>query len=383
MSGAELAHAYGVSRMAVSKKAKRAIEQGLGEIAMGEDRYSFVLDDGRYSFTRIESVKLLDIGDFDSFPIEKKRESQLKLDLVRAYQHRGTQSYEEFVANLPRKYSTLQISRRQFFRWMGWVEGCPKGKSPLPLLLDRRGRSSKKRKFGEQMQERVVQMMRAKPHRKVRRMYEYLKDIYDDVPSYEVVRRFVEKYKREHEFEISFSMSPERTKGRYKPAGGSMSAGVIAAHQVWELDATPADVICSDGKRYTINGMIDVYSRRVIMSVESSSSSYAVGRMMRKAILKFGVPQTVKIDNGKEYLSEHFASICQRLEIDRVVCPPYSGEYKPHVERFFKTMSHELFEEVDGYIGHSVSDREKIQDQKSHKAKLESRARWRAELQGG
>jgi len=226
-------------------------------------------------------------------------------------------------------------------------------------------------------------MYLAKPHRAVRRMYEYLQTLYDEVPSYEIVRRFVDKYKQDNAFEVAFALSPDKCKGKFKPAGGSMSAHVLGANLLWELDATPADVICSDGKRYTLSGMIDVYSRRVIVTVEATASSFAIGRLMRKAILKFGVPSEVKIDNGKDYLSNHFASMCDRLQINRVVCPPYSGEYKPHIERFFKRLSHELFEEIDGYIGHSVSDRQALQDQTSHRGKMESRKAWRESHKNG
>jgi len=383
MNGTELAHLHGLSKMSISKKAKKALENGLSVIDVGEDKYRFVLLNGKYDFSKVEAVKLFEVDDFESFPLAKRKEAQLKLDLVKAYNNRGAKSYEQFMSELPRKYNTLNIKRRGFFLLLKAVRECPKGKSPLPLLLDRRGKAPKAKKFHEQMQDEVVKMYLAKPHRAVRRMYEYLQTMYDDVPSYEIIRKFVDKYKETHAFEVAFAQSPDKAKGKFKPAGGSMSAHVLGANMLWELDATPADVICSDGKRYTISGMIDVYSRRVVMSVEASSSSYAIGRMMRKAILKFGVPSEVKIDNGKDYLSNHFASMCDRLQINRILCPPYSGEYKPHIERFFKTLSHQLFEEIDGYIGHSVADRQALQDQTSHRGKMESRKAWRESHRDG
>ena len=383
MNGTALAQKHGVSKMAVSKKVKVALSLNLNSIELNGEQYRFVLLQGRYTFTLVETVKLLDVADFESFSLEKRKDAQLKLDLVKAYLERGDLSFEQFMQKLPVKYQVLNVKPRQFFRWLKDVQTCEKGKSPLPLLLDRRGKAPKAKKFNKQMQDKVVEMYLAKPHRAVRRMYEYLQTLYDDVPSYEIVRKFVDKYKQTHEFEVAFAMSPDKAKGKFKPAGGSMSAHVLGSNMLWELDATPADVICSDGKRYTLSGMIDVYSRRVIVTVEASSSSYAIGRLMRKAILKFGVPNAVKIDNGKDYLSNHFASMCDRLQINRILCPPYSGEYKPHVERFFKTLSHELFEEIDGYIGHSVADRQSLQDQTSHRGKMESRKAWRQSHRDG
>lgn len=294
MNGTELAHLYGVSKMTISKKAKSAVQNGVKAIDIETDRYSFVLLQGRYEFTKMQSVKLLEVDDFDEFPLAKKRDAQLKLDLIKAYMNRGDKSFEAFMSSLPRKYNTLQIKERQFFRLCKIVQNCPQGKSPLPLLIDRRGKAPKPKKFHDQMQDEVVRMYLAKPHRAVRRMYEYLQTLYDDVPSYEIIRKFVDNYKETHTFEVAFAQSPDKAKGKFKPAGGSMSEHVLGANMLWELDATPADVICSDGKRYIISGLIDVYSRRVVMSVESSSSSYAIGRLMRKGILKFGVPSEVK-----------------------------------------------------------------------------------------
>ena len=383
MNGTELAHLHGLSKMSISKKAKKALACGENVIEVGEDRYSFTLLGGKYMFQKVVPVKLLDVGDFESFGLKKRKEAQLKLDLVKAYRNRGAQSYETFMCNLPRKYSQLGIKRRAFFSLLKAVANTPKGKSPLPYIVDRRGKVAKEKKFSAQMQARVIDMYLEKPHRAVRRMYEYLQEMFEDVPSYETVRKFVDAYKREHTFRVAFAMSPNKAKGSFKPAGGSMSESVLGANLLWELDATPSDVICSDGKRYTLQGMIDVHSRRAVISVEATSSSYAVARLLRKGILKFGVPSEVKIDNGKEYLSEHFASVCDRLAINRVLCPPYSGEYKPHIERFFKTLSHELFEEIDGYLGHNVKDREAIQDQMSHKAKMESRNAWRKSFNDG
>jgi transposase InsO family protein len=163
-------------------------------------------------------------------------------------------------------------------------------------------------------------------------------------------------------------------------AFGSLSEKATYPNHYWELDSTPADVICSDGKRYAIIGMIDIYSRRASFWVDERSSSYSIARLMRKAILKMGIPENVVIDNGKDYQSEHFKTICYNLGITAIPVEPFSGDQKPHIERMFGTLTRELFEELEGYIGHSVADRSDIQSRKGFQHKIESQAKWREEV---
>ena len=42
----------------------------------------------------------------------------------------------------------------------------------------------------------------------------------------------------------------------------------------------------------------------------------------------------------------------------------YSGWEKPHIERFFRTLSHGLIELLPAYIGHCVADRQVIEARK-------------------
>jgi transposase InsO family protein len=161
-----------------------------------------------------------------------------------------------------------------------------------------------------------------------------------------------------------------------------MSEAAKYANMIWELDGTPADLLCADGKRYMILGAIDVYSRRVVYSVEEKSNSYAIARLLRKAILRLGVPEQVVIDNGRDYTSNHFNSICLHLGIDQKIVAPFSGDLKPHIERSFRTLS-EMFEELSGYSGHSVAEKMAIKSRKSYEDRQKSIEKWRAEQKLG
>jgi transposase InsO family protein len=54
----------------------------------------------------------------------------------------------------------------------------------------------------------------------------------------------------------------------------------------------------------------------------------------RKAMLKFGKPDAVYVDNGKEFISRWMRIGCARLGIRHIAARPYSPESKGKVERF-------------------------------------------------
>jgi len=54
----------------------------------------------------------------------------------------------------------------------------------------------------------------------------------------------------------------------------------------------------------------------------------------RKALLKFGVPQNVYVDNGKIFVSKWFRLACARLSIKHINTKPYSPASKGKIEKF-------------------------------------------------
>lgn len=101
------------------------------------------------------------------------------------------------------------------------------------------------------------------------------------------------------------------------------------------------------------------------MLVSNSSNSQAVTSITRACLLEWGVPEEVKTDNGADYASKHMRRVFESLEIKQIFCQPFTPEGKPHIERVFKTFSHDVLEMLPGYIGHNVSDRKNIEARKS------------------
>ncbi|MDQ6948814.1 MAG: Mu transposase C-terminal domain-containing protein, partial [Actinomycetota bacterium] len=75
-------------------------------------------------------------------------------------------------------------------------------------------------------------------------------------------------------------------------------------------------------------------------------------------------PETIVIDHGRIYLSQHLLSVCARLGISVQPARPYTPTDKAAVERFFRTLSEGLLGALPGYKGPDVYSRgERVEDQ--------------------
>lgn len=190
------------------------------------------------------------------------------------------------------------------------------------------------------------------------------------IPSVRRMQAWLRKWKEENEQLYSHILNPDAWRSGHKLALGDAAAHVVALNQEWQADSTQCDLMLNDGQRHTIVAMIDVYSRRVRFHVSRTSSAAAVASCFRKALLDWGVPDTLKTDNGSDYVSNHMKRIIHFLDIEHDVCPPFTPEHKPHVERVFKTFLHSHVELMQGYIGHNVAQRSDIEARKSFADRL-------------
>ncbi len=71
------------------------------------------------------------------------------------------------------------------------------------------------------------------------------------------------------------------------------------------------------------------------------------------------LPDTIVVDHGSVYVSEHVTSACARLGISVQPARPYTPTDKSPVERFFRTLGEGLLEALPGYKGPDVFSRGK------------------------
>lgn len=186
----------------------------------------------------------------------------------------------------------------------------------------------------------------------------------DRVPAYRTLQRWVAEWRAANTRLISAVADPDRHRSHYLPAGGSAAAGIVRLNQLWELDSTPADVLCTDG-RHSLVGTIDVATRRAMVLVVPTSAAAAIAALMRRAILAWGVPEAVRTDEGSDYTSRHIRRALANLGIRHDALPPFSPEKKPFIERFFRTLSAGLFERLPGFAGHNVAEAQALRSRKA------------------
>lgn len=179
------------------------------------------------------------------------------------------------------------------------------------------------------------------------------------VPAAATCRLWLKRWKEENQELFMSLFDPSGWQNKRMVAFGNKAFAVSRINQLWEFDSTPADVMLKDG-RYSIVGVIDVFTRRVKCILRPTSNAAAIALLIRETILDWGKPEGVRTDNGSDYTGSHISSVWDALGIDIQITNPYSGWEKPFIERFFRTFSHGIAELCQGYIGHNVADRQKI-----------------------
>jgi transposase InsO family protein len=62
-------------------------------------------------------------------------------------------------------------------------------------------------------------------------------------------------------------------------------------------------------------------------------------------------PESIVVDHGKVYVSEHLTSVCRRMGISIQPARLRTGRDKGPVERFLRTLREDLLQALPGYKG--------------------------------
>lgn len=195
-----------------------------------------------------------------------------------------------------------------------------------------------------------------------------------DVVSEKSIARYMAQWQREHANAALLGRNPDAWKSHRQSAMGTASEGIERLCQVWEVDATPGDWMLIDG-RHSVSGVIDVYSRTARLLVTKTPRAAAHAALLRRTMLDplLGVPESIRHDQGQDYVAESLVKLCADLGVERLPCPPFTPERKPHIERFFQTMSHGILELLPGFIGHNVGQRQEIESRRTFASRIMSR----------
>lgn len=206
----------------------------------------------------------------------------------------------------------------------------------------------------------VLGAMLQQPHITPKKVHDYLAAKGLNGMSVQTVARFMEGWKQQNAQIWTYMTNPDKWKNVYLASHGDHFATITALNQLWELDSTPADWMLTDG-RHTVIGCLDLYSRRLRFLVSPTSKAASVCKLVRSAILSWGVPQGVRTDNGADYVSEQLGCVLRDLDISHLVCVPFASEDKGAIERAIKTLLHGILDLLPGFIGHNVAERKVIE----------------------
>lgn len=197
------------------------------------------------------------------------------------------------------------------------------------------------------------------------------------LPCLRSFERFLAEWKDQNKALFTLATNPDKFKSKYQYAPGEMYTHVNRRNQLWEIDASPSDVMCLDG-RYSIYVVIDIFTRWPRARVTKTPRAVAALLLMRDCIVGWpgkpdtamGVPEELKTDNGSDFVAYHFKDAVSRLGIEQSLCKPYSPNEKAAVERVIGTIQHGFMELQPGYIGHDVADRKAIEARRTFADRL-------------
>jgi transposase InsO family protein len=93
--------------------------------------------------------------------------------------------------------------------------------------------------------------------------------------------------------------------------------------------------------------------RSVLVDVDAVDGRLTAASASGPAI----VPETIVVDHGKIYVSEHLTSVCQRMGVSIQPARLRTGRDKGPLERFFRTIREDLLQALPGYKGPDVHSR--------------------------
>jgi len=270
--------------------------------------------------------------------------------------HRLARDYNAGTMVVPERVRELvrHLSRSTLANWAG---------------AQRRGKlqpcwTGLKRAIPQDCQELILGILAAKPwlgHRGIAR--ELALHWRGEMPSEGQIYRFVTDWKRDHPQEWALLQNPDTARGRVAPAFGTRNQ-TQRPNEIWEVDCTRVDLTVRTGetvRRWTLVALVDVFTRRAQVLLTPQPRGRATMQVVRKAILAWGLPETLKLDNGKEFKNNFVLQRLENLGISPWFCNPGNPQEKPFVERFFGTLQHGALESLPGFVGHNVGERKDIQ----------------------
>ncbi len=91
-------------------------------------------------------------------------------------------------------------------------------------------------------------------------------------------------------------------------------------------------------KKAILLAIIDDFSRLIVGARwDFAETTEAIEQVFKEAVLTYGKPDRLYVDNGPSFSSEYLRLVCAHLEIGLVHSKPYDSPSRGKIERFFRT----------------------------------------------
>ena len=111
--------------------------------------------------------------------------------------------------------------------------------------------------------------------------------------------------------------------------------------EIWQADTLHGPHVHDGTKKrraYLISA-IDDKSRLIVSSrFFFADSALNFQKVLKDAVLRFGIPEKLYVDNGGPYDNLQLTGICGALGVALIHTPPYDGEAKGKIERWHRTL---------------------------------------------
>lgn len=286
-----------------------------------------------------------------------------RIGFVSAFNEGDVNAPDWVYEQMPKYNGTRTLTKGSLQRWE--ENYINKG---IMALADNYGQSKGRSKIetNPELKKVVLGSIFKYPHITPKKIKQFLQAAHPelDIVSIKGVERYIKSWKADNEQLWVYMTNPDKWKNQFMVAFGSHFENINELNKLWELDSTPGDWMLTDG-RHSVLGVIDLYSRRLKFFVSKTSKAMAVCQVFRRAVLDWGVPEHIRTDNGKDYISDQFVDVIDALEIMQELCIPFASEEKGTIERAMRTMSHGILDLLPGFIGHNVAERKVIEARKS------------------
>jgi putative transposase len=127
----------------------------------------------------------------------------------------------------------------------------------------------------------------------------------------------------------------------------------------WSMDFM-SDAL-TDGRKFRTFNLIDDFNREVLaIEADTSLPAKRVVRVLERVMWEKGKPESIRVDNGPEFISSTLESFCKENEIQLQFIKPGKPMQNGYVERFNRTFREDI---LDAYLFTCIKEVRKLSEE--------------------